>query len=176
MAEVKVKTGDEIEIKVPCKAEYVRTVRKAIAEFAASINMPEGSVEDIEVAASEAVANVIRHAYGGSDNLPRVKVKCTRLKAGLLIEVADKGRGFDAPPANVIPEVDFDRDGGLGIILIKRLMDRVCLVSKPEAGTTIRMTKDMREAVRRLSSTKRGTSRRPVAGPPVKDGPGSADA
>lgn len=141
------RNGDVIEIKVPCKPEYVRTVRRAVAEFAESMNMPRSAVEEVEVAASEAVANIIRHAYVGLDRLPPVRVKCSHGKCGLMVEVSDKGRGFDAPPGGVIPEVDFDREGGLGIILIKSLMDRVYYSSKPDVGTRIRMTKSTNHAI-----------------------------
>ena len=139
--------GDEIRITVPCKTEYVRTVRRAIAEFATLRNMPRPDVEEVEVAASEAVANVVRHAYPEAKRAPRVRVRCYHRKDGLTVEVADKGRGFDAPPDTFVPELDFDREGGMGITLMKQLMDRVTFVSKPDVGTKIKMTKRVREAV-----------------------------
>jgi anti-sigma regulatory factor (Ser/Thr protein kinase) len=144
-------SGDRIEIKVPCKPEYVRTVRRAIADFAQSIDMPQSAVEAVEIAASEAVANIVRHAYDDAHRALSVRVKCSHRRNGLLLEVADRGRGFSAPSANSMPEVDLDREGGFGIVLMKSLMDRVNYVSKPDEGTRIRMTKKAREAVARLS-------------------------
>lgn len=145
--------ADAIEIRVPCKPEYVRTVRRTIAEFAESIDMPRSDVEEVEIAASEAVANVVRHAYHNLDcKTPPVRVKCSHKSGRLIIEIIDRGSGFAAPAAAVIPEVDLNKDGGLGIILIKCLMDRVNYVSNPSSGTRIRMTKRARQAVR--SATK----------------------
>jgi len=142
-------SGDSIEIKVPCKPEYVRTVRRTIADFAESNNMPRSAVEEVEIAASEAVANVVRHAYAGYvDKIPLVRVKCSHRRGRLTVEIVDRGRGFEAPPNGVVPEVDFSRDGGLGIILIKGLMDRVNYISRPSGGTKIKMTKRARDAVR----------------------------
>lgn len=144
--------ADAIEIKVPCKPEYVRTVRRTIAEFAESIDMPRSKVEEVEIAASEAVANVVRHAYANIDHkTPPVRVKCSHKGGRLIIEIVDRGRGFAAPPDDVIPEVDMTKDGGLGIILIKCLMDRVNYVSNPSGGTRIRMTKRAQQAVRRAA-------------------------
>lgn len=141
-------SDDVIEIRVPCKPEYVRTVRRTIAEFAESINMPRSAVEEVEIAASEAVANIVRHAYGDADcRIPPVRVKCFHNGGSLTVEVTDKGRGFAAPPTGVIPEIDMNRDGGMGIILMKLLMDHVKYVSKPSGGTRIRMTKSAHEAV-----------------------------
>lgn len=133
--------GDQIEIRVPCKAEYVRTVRRTVADFAHSIDMPDWAVAEIEVAASEAVANIVRHAYVGAEKTMPVRVKCARGRDGLTVEVIDRGCGFAAPPDGIIPDVDLDREGGLGIILIKCLMDTVNYTSKPRQGTRIRMTK-----------------------------------
>ncbi|MEN6355498.1 MAG: ATP-binding protein [Armatimonadota bacterium] len=135
--------NDEIEIKVPCKPEYVRTIRRVIAEFAASYEMPKMAIEEIEVAASEAVTNIVRHAYINPKRMPHVRVKCAHRRYGLLVEVMDRGRGFRAPADGVIPEVDidFDREGGYGILLIKCLMDTVNYISNPDEGTKIKMTK-----------------------------------
>lgn len=140
--------GDRIELKVPCRAEYVRTIRRAVAEFAQSCGLPRTDIEEIEVAISEAVSNVVRHAYVDCDRSPSVRVKCSRSSSGLIIEVIDRGRGFAAPADGVTPDVDMNRDGGLGIILIKSLMDRVSYVSSPEEGTRIRMRKHWRTRAR----------------------------
>jgi len=143
---------DALEIRVPCKPEYVRTIRRAIADFGESVEMPRADVEQVEIAASEAVANIVRHAYGGSNgDVPPVRVKCSHDQGRLTVEVSDKGRGFEPPKRGEIPDVDLNRDGGLGIILIKCLMDRVSYTSKPNGGTRIRMTKRARQAVRQAT-------------------------
>lgn len=140
---------DVIEIRVPCKPEYVRTVRRTIAEFAESISMPKSAVAEVEIAASEAVANIVRHAYANSScRIPPVRVRCFRSNGSLTVEVIDKGCGFAAPPAGVVPEIDMSKDGGMGIVLMELLMDRVNYVSKPAGGTRIRMTKSARQVFR----------------------------
>lgn len=135
---------DRIEIRVPCKPEYVRTARKAVAEFAELVHMPKVDVEEVEVAASEAVANIIRHAYRDCERALPVRVTCARRRNDLVLRVVDKGCGFIAPAENVVPEVSIDREGGFGIIIIKELMDSVNYVSTPGRGTTIRMVKHLR--------------------------------
>lgn len=145
--------ANAIEIRVPCKPEYVRTIRRAIADFAETVHMPPCDIEEVQIAASEAVANIVRHAYpdleGGK---PAVRVKCSHDAGRLTVEISDRGCGFEPPPTGVIPDVDLNRDGGLGIVLITCLMDRVNYASKPNGGTRIRMTKrahrEMRKAAR----------------------------
>ena len=154
---------DQLEIRVPCKPEYVRTVRRAVSDFAQSVKMPQAAIEAIEIAASEAVANIVRHAYDGTQKALPVRVRCSHRRNGLMLEVVDRGRGFAAPPPGTMPEIDLDREGGLGIILMKSLMDRVNYVSKPDAGTRIKMTKRARETVARLSRSMAHAD--PVPGP-----------
>ncbi len=143
---------DAIEIRVPCKPEYVRTIRRTIADFGESVDMPRPDVEEVEIAASEAMANIVRHAYPDlNGSTPPVRVKCSHDQGKLTLEISDRGCGFEPPPAGVIPDVDLNRDGGLGIILIKCLMDRVNYASKPNGGTRIRMTKRAHRAMRKAT-------------------------
>lgn len=135
------KIVDQIEIKIPCKAEYVHTVRQALNDFAQMLALPKSSVEALEIAASEAITNVIKHAYADFDDSHPVKIRITKSLRGLTVEIVDKGHGFVVPDNCKIPQIDPDRDGGYGILLIKNMMDRVKYTSKPDIGTKIRMTK-----------------------------------
>lgn len=150
--------GDEaMQIEVPCRPEYVRTIRRAIADFAGIFDITGPVVQEMEVAISEAVANIIRHAYNDCAGNPPVKVRCAHRDGGFTVEVVDRGCGFSAPADNIIPDIDFDREGGLGIILIKSLMDRVTYVSRPHRGTRIRMSKRVDGVGDKLAGT--GASR-----------------
>lgn len=142
-------TDSQIELKFPCKPEFVRTIRRAVADFAESFNVPESVIAEIEVAASEAVTNVIRHAYSAGNHKAPVFVRCCKTKTDFTVEVIDNGHGFSVPPKNLIPDVDIERDGGYGIVLMRNLMDSVNYDSGPNEGTHIRMTKRARRAIAR---------------------------
>ncbi|HOP79797.1 MAG TPA: ATP-binding protein [Armatimonadota bacterium] len=135
--------GDSVELRVPCKPEYVRTVRTLIAEIADSVPLSPQDIEEVKVAASEAVANIVRHAYGNSADSAPVIVRCCRSNGMLVVEIIDRGIGFCVPAASEAPPPDVSRkkEGGLGIILIRNLMDSVDYWSQPNLGTRIRMTK-----------------------------------
>ena len=137
----------QIEMRFPCKPEFVRTIRRAVVDFAESFNAPESVVAEIEVAASEAVTNVIRHAYSAGKRKSPVLVRCRRTRFDFTVEVIDNGNGFKVPPDDFVPEVDIERDGGFGIVLIRNLMDTVKYESEPNVGTHIRMTKRARKAI-----------------------------
>lgn len=103
---------------------------------------------DIEVALSEACANVLQHSGGEDEYEITVSVDegvCT-------IRVVDSGRGFAAAPLDRAAD---DAESGRGIALMKALVDRVKLESKPEDGTIVRLEKrlefDEASVVKRLS-------------------------
>lgn len=133
--------GDRVEIRVPCRAEFVRTIRRTLGEFAETLDMPSSAVEEVQIATSEAVTNIIRHAYHSLGKLPALKVKCSRNADGLVVEITDRGHGFRLPKQRPTIEDCINREGGLGITLITHLMDSVVYSSRPEDGTRIRMVK-----------------------------------
>lgn len=135
------KTRDWIQICLPCNAEYIQTARNAAVEFARKFNLDAADIMAIEVAISEAVSNAVRHAYNGSDHALPIRVLCECCEGTLRFEIADAGCGFAAPADDVIPEPDLSKEGGLGIILIKKLMDSVSYSSRPNMGTMVTMLK-----------------------------------
>lgn len=141
--------GDYIEVRVPSRAKYLSLIRAIVADLAANISMPQCAVEDLQVAISEACANVVRHAYPSGD--PRVAellVRCSTDGRKITAEVIDRGTGFDIAAGRRDP----DSDGGLGLILIRKLMDQVQVDSSPDRGTAIRMVKGARVSSRAIQS------------------------
>jgi serine phosphatase RsbU (regulator of sigma subunit)/ABC-type amino acid transport substrate-binding protein/anti-sigma regulatory factor (Ser/Thr protein kinase) len=81
-------------------------------------------VFDLRLALEEAVSNTIRHGYGGDDGEVRVRFLVTR--EAVTVTVEDDARPFDLrtrPDPPLPPETG--QGGGLGVLLIKRLMDEV---------------------------------------------------
>jgi len=132
--------GRAVELRVPSRPEYVAIVRALVTDIARRTSLPASAVEDVQVAASEACTNVVRHAYSDPDRgSAEILVRCITTHGRLIIEVADSGCGFTNP---IAPAYDLDRDGGLGLLLMHHLMDKVSLDSTPERGTTVRMVKN----------------------------------
>jgi anti-sigma regulatory factor (Ser/Thr protein kinase) len=88
---------------------------------------PSKRVTEIELAVEEALANICCYAY--PDSSGEVEVRCTRDEARhFLIELIDAGIPFDVL-ARPVPDLTVDAFqralGGLGIPLIRALMDNV---------------------------------------------------
>jgi serine/threonine-protein kinase RsbW len=131
---------DKLTLSVPGKAEYVSTVRLAVSSLAAKTGFDIEAIEDIKVAVSEACSNILCHSNIGNDRIYRVE--CTLHDSKMEIIVVDDGVGFDVSDYEA-PDPESLQVGGLGIYIIKALMDEVQVVSQDGAGTLIHMTKNI---------------------------------
>jgi serine/threonine-protein kinase RsbW len=131
---------DTLTLSVPGKAAYVSTVRLAVSSLAAKSGFDIEAIEDIKVAVSEACSNILCHSKIGEEYIYRVV--CTMHDDKLEISVADDGVGFDVKTYEVAePDAECMQVGGLGIYIIKTLMDDVKVTSEEGSGTLIQMTK-----------------------------------
>ena len=146
---------DWIELKGLSRPEYVKAARAFIAAVADSTRLPKKAIEDVQVATCEAVTNVVRHAYGDISSPGPITIRFGKGERELVIEVIDAGEGF-VPEDNVAYEgPDPNREGGLGIPLIRRLMDGVVYWSEPNVGTRVRMVKSLVRRRRRNDGAQR---------------------
>jgi serine/threonine-protein kinase RsbW len=129
---------DRLTLIVPGNPEFVGTVRIAIAHVASRAGFDIEAIDDIKVAVSEACTNIVCHAHDNPDFTYDVFVDVEEDK--LSITVQDEGVGFGME--NYIEPVPGEsRGSGLGIFIIKALMDEVNIDSEPGAGTRIQMIK-----------------------------------
>jgi len=129
---------DALKFFVPGKPEYVGTVRIAISHVAANAGFDIESIDDIKVAVSEACTNIIRHSHDHSDFSYEVGVE--RDEKGLTITVVDCGVGFDTDEY-IEPVPGQTQGSGMGIYILRALMDEVEIRSEVGVGTNIRMKK-----------------------------------
>jgi anti-sigma regulatory factor (Ser/Thr protein kinase) len=102
----------------------VPLARAAVGAFAATAGASERQIEDIRLLVSEAVANVVQHAY---DEQPGEVVVSANLAAGeLWVLVADEGCGLGALKRS---------DGlGLGLAWMAALSDGLTLQARASGG------------------------------------------
>lgn len=128
-------TCDTIKMEISTNPDYVGIIRLATSGVANKVGFSVDDIEDIKVAVSEACTNAIRHS-----EVDVFHIEFKILENGLCIEIIDKGKGYDI---NSVSEVDLSnpKEGGLGVYIIKTLMDEVEIESKEKNGTSIKMTK-----------------------------------
>jgi anti-sigma regulatory factor (Ser/Thr protein kinase) len=113
----------QVRFALPSDPRYLPVVRGAIAPLAAAIGWDERECRAITLAVDEALANVIRHAYGNRpDGL--IELECRENADGLEITLLDNGEAPDK--ANICArELGCDQPGGLGTHIIREVMDTV---------------------------------------------------
>lgn len=141
------KKDNSFRLKLPANSENLDIIRKFISGIAENMGFSEEEIYQIELAVDEACSNVIRHAYVGKANekdsiLVTVKTKPKQI----IISIADTGIGFN-PNSIKTPNMDEYlkrmKPGGLGLHLIKTLMDEVSFRIKPGVRNEVKMTKKL---------------------------------
>lgn len=130
--------ADILKLSVPGKPEYVGMVRLAISSLANHAGFDIEAIEDIKVAVSEACTNVVCHGQVGY--CQSYEVVCEIGNNKLIISIVDQAGGYDTADYKE-PEIECLKEGGLGIFIIKTLMDEVTILSELGTGTSIQMIK-----------------------------------
>ncbi len=98
-----------------------------VEAFGAEQRLPANVVNAVNVVVDEAVSNAINHGYDAGAH-GEIVVRVCRGADGVLVEIEDDGRPFDplqAPPPDLTLPLEQRPIGGLGIHLIRNLMDEV---------------------------------------------------
>lgn len=123
--------------QIPQLAEFIETI-------ADEINLDQGLAMSLNLALEEAVTNVILYAYPkGSDG--RVDVEAIISKDKLKFIISDSGQEFDptaAPEADVTLGVEDRPIGGLGIYLVRNIMDTVSY-ARADGKNVLTLTKKL---------------------------------
>ncbi len=135
-------------LHVPSSTENLALIREFVSNIGTQAGLDARDVGKLELAVDEACANVIEHAYG-HDTSKDVVIRATFDADELRIDVEDTGRGFD-PTAVKSEELDqlvaARKSGGLGMRLIKTLMDEVRYEIEPGRKNELHMMKRIRKA------------------------------
>jgi serine/threonine-protein kinase RsbW len=118
-------------------------IREFVGEAASQVGFSEKEIYSIQLAADEASTNIIEHAYAGREG-GQIEIDCTVAGDELKIILRDKGRSFDPssiPEPNVKADLSERKIGGLGMYLMRKLMDEVYYESSPEKGNALTMVK-----------------------------------
>ena len=123
--------------QIPQLAEFIETI-------AEEIELDQGLAMSLNLALEEAVTNVILYAYPeGSDGL--VDIEAIFSKEKLKFIISDSGVEFDptaAPEADVTLGVEDRPIGGLGIYLVRKIMDTVSY-ERADGKNFLSMTKKL---------------------------------
>lgn len=117
----------QVDVIIPTQTKYLNLIGSIGEHIAKELEDFSGDREalayHLNLVLTEATANAIRHA---TDNDPKDSVRITIYitENELNIKVYDHGQGFDLEMVP-IPDFDHPKEGGMGLFLIRTLMDSV---------------------------------------------------
>ncbi len=130
-------SAGQVELKIPRRAEFVRLARMTACAVAAQLDFTYDVMKDVELAVGEACTNAVQHV--ADESCDEILVRFTIDGERLAVEVVDRGQGFDL--AAVEQEGEEERIGGVGITIMRSVMDEVDIQCDPKTGTCVRMIK-----------------------------------
>jgi len=114
-------------LTIPSQTERLNDVREFVGALARTHGFVEDDINKITIAVDEACTNIIKHGYAYAPD-KSIVVDIIRKGNDFEIIISDNGKQFDA---NAIHSPDMKdylahyRRGGLGVYLMKRIMDKV---------------------------------------------------
>jgi len=134
------------ELRVKSKTENLSVIRDFVSGNARSAGIPEATVENIILAVDEACTNIIKHAYKLSPE-GEIIIKIDYDEEKFTVTIIDYGKSFE-PDRVPLPDLQKyyreHRVGGLGMYLMKSLMDDVEYISVPGEYNQVLLSKNIR--------------------------------
>jgi anti-sigma regulatory factor (Ser/Thr protein kinase) len=131
-------TDVTLRFLLPSHPRYLSVVRAAVGELGLVSGLPAQECRGIMLAVDEALANIIRHAYGGDFNR-EIEVNCRAFPDRLEFVLLDHGDPPDS--ARLAPHaLDDESLSGRGTHIIRSVMDEVSYEQAPR-GNQLRLGK-----------------------------------
>ncbi len=117
-------------------------IRRFVVQTGLDLGLDADTVYDLRLAVDEACTNIVQHAYGGAGG--EISITIELVEEGVRVFVRDWGLEFDPQSASV-PDVTAPLEqrplGGMGLFLMREMMDKVIFQSAGENGNTLTMVK-----------------------------------
>jgi serine/threonine-protein kinase RsbW len=139
-----------LELKIQSQTEKLTFVREFVSEAARKFGFDDETVSKIALAVDEACTNVIKHSYEyATDKEIEISVKAGRSDFEIII--VHQGKSFD-PQAIKTPDMreylTHYRRGGLGMHLMRSLMDKVEYRTASDKRSEVHLVKQIPHGVK----------------------------
>ncbi|MEM8757493.1 MAG: ATP-binding protein [Planctomycetota bacterium] len=132
-----------IEVRLRSRPIYLAGTRELVVGLCRRLGFPEQVSGQIALATDEALANVINHGYGRRpDGLIWLKLwpESSPGVRGIRVVIEDEGEQID-PEAIFGRDLDDVRPGGLGVHIMRQVMDHVRHEKRDPDGMRLTMSK-----------------------------------
>lgn len=136
-------TSSPDTLTIDSRVECIDDARRWVTERVRAAGFGDDPAQEIELALTEAIANVIEHAYQGADS-ERIEIAVVLGDDALRVTVRDWGRYFD-PKSFRGRDLDDPGEGGYGVLLMSQLMDDVIREPQDSGGTLLTLLKQRKD-------------------------------
>ncbi|MBN2426332.1 MAG: ATP-binding protein [Calditrichaceae bacterium] len=136
------------QLKISSITENLEIIREFVRNLAIRAGFNDEISDQIVLAVDEACTNVIKHAHH-YDARRLIELSVFIDKEKMKIIITDKGKGFDIkslPRPDIKKYVHESKSGGLGIHLMRSLMDEVSFSFQPLKKNQVELVKYFRKS------------------------------
>jgi serine/threonine-protein kinase RsbW len=130
-------------VKFPAQFQFLDEIRDFVGEIARKGGFSDKDVYSIQLATDEAASNVIEHAYMGITD-GQLEIRAGVKDETITIILRDTGKPFDTASVrqpNLKADLSQRQVGGLGIYLMRKLMDEVRYEIQDKGGNLLTLIK-----------------------------------
>ena len=127
----------------PARFEFLDEIRDFVAQVAREGGFTEKEIYSLQLAADEAASNIIEQAYEGITDAS-LDITCDMQGEMIIITMRDAGAPFDPSKVkqpNLKADLSERQIGGLGLYLMRKIMDEVRYESDAKTGNLLTMIK-----------------------------------
>lgn len=120
------------KLHLTCQTSALSELRTFLHVTLSEVQLNDIERHQVTLAVEEVCANLIIHSHSCNPK-ERIELEILKKRKGVIFEITDQGEAFnlldyDAPELKQV--VEEKRKGGLGIILVKKIMDEIEFESK----------------------------------------------
>lgn len=115
-------------LTVPAKTDELDRITEFVNQELERYDCPMSIQLQIELAIEEIFVNIASYAYHPEDGEAEVRCDILQDPLRVVIQFLDHGKPYDPlakENADISPEANEEREGGLGILLVKKAMDNI---------------------------------------------------
>ncbi len=136
----------ESQLRIAAKLKNLKEIRRFIREGGAALGADASVIADMVRAADEAAGNIIVHGYQLEGGVIEVEVQ--REGSDLVVRLRDQATPFDptcVPAPDLSVPLEQRAPGGLGIYMLRQVVDQVLHCVTPQGGNELTLIKHLQE-------------------------------
>jgi serine/threonine-protein kinase RsbW len=129
-------------LRIAAEPRNLAEIRCFVEEMASALGLDPVMIPNVILAVDEAVSNIIAHGYQCQEGV--VEIAVSQERDALVIRIRDEAAPFDptiVPPPDLTLPLEQRIPGGLGIHLIRQIMDEMTYRVTPQGGNELTLVK-----------------------------------